>query len=94
VYIDMAWSALISPAFTERYLQEFIETVPTNKIMAYGGDNQTVEGAYGASVLARETVEITLIRMVKVGYLTETEAVDIAKKILRGNAISIYNIKF
>lgn len=93
VYIDMAWSALISPAYTRRYLQEFIETVPTNKIMAYGGDSQTVEGAYGASVLARETVSMTLIQMVKEGYLTENEALEIAKKILRDNAISIYNLK-
>lgn len=92
VYIDMAWSALISPSYTRRYLQEFIETVPTNKIMAFGGDSQTVEGAYGASVLARETVATTLIQMVKEGYLTETEAVDTAKKILRGNAITIYNL--
>ena len=93
VYIDMAWSALISPAYTRRYLQEFIETVPSNKIMAYGGDSQTVEGAYGASILARETVSMTLIQMVKEGYLTEEEAMDIAKKIFRTNAISIYNLK-
>ncbi|MDP2337353.1 MAG: amidohydrolase family protein [Bacteroidota bacterium] len=94
VYIDMAWSALISQSFTVRYLQEFIETVPNNKIMAYGGDSQTVEGAYGASVLARETVEKALTGMVKDGYLTEAEALDVAKKILRENAISIYNLKF
>jgi predicted TIM-barrel fold metal-dependent hydrolase len=93
VYIDMAWSALISPAYTRRYLQEFIETVPSNKIMAFGGDSQTVEGAYGASVLARETVSMTLIQMVKEGYLTEDEALEIAAKILRKNAIQIYNLK-
>ncbi len=93
VYIDMAWSALISPAYTKRYLQEFIETVPNNKIMAYGGDSQTVEGAYGAAVLARETVASTLIQMVRESYLTEQEALDVAKKILRENAINIYNLK-
>ena len=93
VYIDMAWSALISPSFTRRYLQEYIETVPINKLMAFGGDSQTVEGAYGASALARETVEITLTQMVKEGYLTETEALAIPRKILRENAITIYNLK-
>ncbi len=93
VYIDLAWSALISPSYTRRYLQEFIETVPANKIMAFGGDSQTVEGAYGASVLARETVEMTLTQMVKEGYLTETEALAIPQKILRENAITIYNLK-
>jgi predicted TIM-barrel fold metal-dependent hydrolase len=92
VYIDLAWSALISPSYTVRYLQEFIETVPSNKIMAFGGDSQTVEGAYGASILARETVEETLTGMVKNGYLSEYEAVNIIRKILRDNAISIYNL--
>lgn len=93
VYVDMAWSALISPAVATRYLQEFIETVPLNKIMAYGGDSQTVEGAYGASVLARESVSQALISEVVSGYLTEDEAIVIAKKILRENALSIYNLK-
>jgi hypothetical protein len=32
--------------------------------------------------------------MVKSGYLSEKEALDIAGKILRDNAISIYNLKF
>jgi len=93
VYIDMAWSAIISQSYTVRYLEEFIETVPNNKIMAYGGDSQTVEGAYGASVLARETVAMALTEMIKDGYLTEAEALDVAKKILRENAINIYNLK-
>ena len=92
VYIDMAWSALISPSYTIRYLQEFIETVPSNKIMAFGGDSQTVEGAYGASVLARNTVAETLTRMVKSNYLTEQEALQIIVKILRTNALTTYNI--
>ena len=94
VYIDMAWSALISPSYTRRYLQEFIETVPVNKIMVFGGDSQTVEGTYGASILARETVTTTLIQMVGEGYLSESEALEVSGKILRENAIKIYNLKF
>ena len=94
VYIDMAWSAMISPSYTIRNLEEYIETVPANKIICYGGDCQNVEGAYGASILARETVAAALINKVKTGYLTEDEAISIAKKVLRENALSIYNIKF
>lgn len=93
VYIDMAWSALISPGVAAHYLQEFIETVPVNKIMGYGGDSQTVEGAYGASVLARESVSQALVNEVRSGYLTEDEAIEIARKILRENALKIYNLK-
>jgi hypothetical protein len=93
VYIDMAWTPIISPSYSIRYLQEFLETVPANKIMAFGGDCACVEGTYGASVMAREVAEKTLISMVKSGYFSEEEAIIIAGKLLRNNAIEIYDLK-
>jgi hypothetical protein len=93
VYIDMAWTPIISPSYSIRYLQEFLETVPVNKIMVFGGDCSSVEGSYGASIMAREVVEKTLIAMVKSGYFNEEEAIAIVPKILRTNAIKIYDLK-
>ncbi len=93
VYIDMTWTPIISPSYSIRYLQEFLETVPSNKIMAFGGDCAIVEGSYGASIMAREVVEKTLIAMVKSGYFCEEEAIAIAQKLLRSNAIKIYDLK-
>lgn len=92
VYIDMAWAPIISPSYSIRYLQEFLETVPSNKISVFGGDCSHVEGTYGASVMAREIVEKCLADMVKSGYFTEKEALVIANKLLRENAIKIYNL--
>jgi predicted TIM-barrel fold metal-dependent hydrolase len=94
VYIDMTWTPLISPSYAVRYLQEYIETVPQNKIMAFGGDCNTVEGTYSASVLAREVVVQALVPMVRNGYLSEEEAIVLARKILRENAIKIYKLDF
>src|SRR4030042_5184708 len=93
VYIDMTWTPIICPCFSIRYLQEFLETVPSNKIMAFGGDCAIVEGTYGASIMAREVVEKTLIAMVKSGYFCEEEAIVLAQKLLRSNAIKIYDLK-
>lgn len=93
IFIDMTWSALISPSYTVRYLQEYIETVPINKIVAFGGDSHTPEGVYAASVVARETVENALIPMVRNGYLSESEAIEIVTKILRTNAIDFYGLQ-
>ncbi|MGD9555420.1 MAG: amidohydrolase family protein [Mangrovibacterium sp.] len=93
VFIDLAWSASISPSYTQRYIQEFLETVPNNKIVAFGGDCHTPEGVYAASVMARETVENTLIVMVRSGYISEKEAMVIIEKLLRTNAIEIYGLK-
>ena len=94
VYIDMTWTPLISPSFAVRYLQEYIETVPQNKIMAFGGDCNTVEGTYSASILARNVVVQALVPMVSNGYLSEEEAIVLARKILRENAIKIYKLDF
>ncbi|RLD63192.1 MAG: hypothetical protein DRI95_12025 [Bacteroidetes bacterium] len=92
VYIDMCWTYVISPSYSERYLHEWIETVPANKIMAFGGDYSFVEAVYAHSVMARQIIAKVLIAKVADRYLTEQEAIDIAKMILRENAIQVFNL--
>ncbi len=55
-------------------LHEAIETVPANKIFAFGGDYIVPEGSYGHSVMARRVVSRVLTEKVEDGYLTEEEA--------------------
>ncbi|MBV6642567.1 MAG: amidohydrolase family protein [Cyclobacteriaceae bacterium] len=93
VYIDMCWSAVISPSYSERYLHEWIETVPSNKIMAFGGDYHNVESTFAHSLIARGIVSKVLIEKVGSGYLTEAEALEIAKRILHDNAIDLFKIE-
>ena len=93
VYMDMAWLYAISPSFSERYLHEWLETVPASKIMAFGGDYFNVENLYAHLLFAKQIVANVLISKVKDGYFSEEEAVSIAKKILHDNAIRIYKIK-
>lgn len=93
VYIDMCWSAIISPSYSERYLHEWLETVPANKIMAFGGDYHNVEGTYAHSLIARAIVSKVLSEKVRDAYLTEAEAIDIARRLLRDNAIELFKIR-
>ena len=65
VFIDMCWTYVISPSYSERYLHEWIETVPANKIMAFGGDYSLVEAVYAHSVMARQIVSNVLIEKVR-----------------------------
>ncbi len=92
VFIDMTWSYVISPSYSERYLHEWIETVPANKILGFGGDYRFVEGVYAHSVMARQVISKVLIEKVRDRYLTENDAVNIAKKILRDNAMRIFKL--
>lgn len=93
VYIDMCWLYMISPSYSERYLHEWLETVPANKIMAFGGDFSNIEGVYSHLLMAKQVITNVLIAKVKDGYFTENEAIKIAKMILHDNAVRILNLK-
>lgn len=92
VYIDMCWTYVISPSYSERYLHEWIETVPANKILGFGGDYSFVEAVYAHSVMARQIIAKVLISKVRDQYLTEKEASNIAKMILRKNAMRVFKL--
>jgi len=90
VYSDLCWVHLISPAIGSNLLNELIETVPGNKIMAFGGDSITVEIAYAHSCIARQVVSRVLSEKVSEGYMLEDEAIDLARKILRDNPAALF----
>lgn len=92
VYIDMCWLYVISPSYSERYLHEWLETVPASKIMGFGGDYQNVENVYGHLLLAKQVISRVLIDKVKDGYLSESEAKNIARMILHDNAVKLYKL--
>ena len=92
VYIDMCWLYIISPSYSERYLHEWLETVPASKIMAFGGDFHNVEGVYGHLLMAKQIVANVLIDKVKDGYFTEEEAMAVSKMLFYENAVRIMKL--
>lgn len=93
VFIDMCWTPVISPAYSIRYLDEWLETVPANKIMLFGGDYSVVELVYAHSVFARRVLTRVLCDKVRTGYFSEEEALEIAEKLLRKNALEIFKLR-
>jgi hypothetical protein len=93
VYIDMNWTYSISPAYAERYLNEWIEAVPISKIMAFGGDQRCVENTYGNLLIAKQIVSDVLIEKVRNGYMSESEAKTVARMIMHDNGLNFYNLK-
>jgi uncharacterized protein len=92
VTLDMCWLYVISPSFAARFLNEAIETVPADKILAFGGDYQIAEGAYAHAMLCREVVAKVLADKVESGYWTEPEALAFARAILRDNASRVFSL--
>ena len=90
VYIDMCWMHIISPSRARSALDEWLDEVPVNKIMGFGGDYLCVEGSYGHSVMARENVAKVLARKVDDGIYDIDEAKKYATWILRDNPQNLF----
>jgi predicted TIM-barrel fold metal-dependent hydrolase len=93
VYIDMNWTYAISPSYAERYLSEFLETVPAAKIIAFGGDMMVPENIYSELAIAKRIISNVLCNKVRDGFLSESEAKIVAKMILHDNAAKMYKLQ-
>ena len=65
VYANMCWVYIISPWMAGEILHEWLETIPVNKILGFGGDDHIVEGTYGHSRLARQVINRVLAEKVE-----------------------------
>ncbi len=92
VWADLCWVWIISPAAGRRILDEWIETIPANKILGFGGDYRFVEGSYAHARMAREGVAQVLTEKIRGGYLTEEEGLRVGQKILRDNAWKLFQL--
>ncbi len=92
VYVDMAWTYAISPSLSCEALKSFIDLVPRNKVLGFGGDYMVVEKVYGHLVLARQTIARALGEKVVEGALSEQRAIGWAKAMLHDNPIETYKL--
>ena len=90
VYVDLCWLHIISPSIARRVIYEWLDLIPSNKIMGFGGDYLFVEGSYGHSVIARQNIISVLQKKIEERSMKFEEANKIAKKILRENALNLF----
>jgi hypothetical protein len=93
VYPDLCWVHIISPTAARTILSEWLDTVPSNKILAFGGDYRFVEGVYGHVVMARRNVAATLQEKVDHGDVELKRVPALASRILRENARELFNLR-
>lgn len=89
VYIDMCWAHIISPPACVKMLEEWLETVPYNKIFGFGGDYCFVDGVYGHQYLARTDIAKALTKKVEEGLFSEEKALTVAKALLHDNLLAL-----
>lgn len=81
---------IISPSRARSALCEWLDEVPANKILGFGGDYLSVEGTYGHSVIARDNVARVLAAKVEEGDYSLEDARKYASWILRDNALGLF----
>lgn len=94
VWLNLCWCHIVSPEMTCSGLNEYIDLVPVNKIIGFGGDyGKPVEKVYGHLLIARENIARVLGERVKRGLISKDEALEIAKKWFYDNPKKLYRLK-
>jgi hypothetical protein len=91
VYIDLCWMPWISEGIAKRFLEIWLEIIPSNKFM-WGGDAHRAECVHGHWLLAQQVVCEVLSEKVARGVLSADDALRIAAGIFRDNAQEFFHI--
>jgi uncharacterized protein len=89
VWINGVWLPTISYTTAKRAFNEWLEVVPSNRLM-WGGDDKSAEGIYGQTELSRRCWAEVLAQKVDQSELAEGDALRIGKQIQRDNALELY----
>ncbi|MEW6357473.1 MAG: amidohydrolase family protein [Planctomycetota bacterium] len=93
VWLNLCWTHIISPQMTVSALEEYMDMVPMNKIIGFGGDySRPVEKVYGHLVMARESIAAVLGRRVDRGLMSLKEAKALAYQWLYTNPKELYRL--
>jgi predicted TIM-barrel fold metal-dependent hydrolase len=89
VWIDTVWLPTISYTMARRAYQEWLDVMPSNRLM-WGADAHHVEGIYAATEVTRRCLAEALAEKVERGELREDDARRIGRQVLRDNALELF----
>lgn len=93
VWLNFCWTHIISQRCAMDALDEAIDLIPSNKILAFGGDySLPVEKVYGHLYMARENIARVLAGRIERKRMTETKALDLARKWFWHNPKDLYRL--
>jgi hypothetical protein len=90
----MCWAHSVSESMVLNSLDEWIDIVPTNKIIAFGGDVITLpQHAVGMLEVAKQNICLGLARRIERNRLDMAGAKRILKDWFYENPVRIYGLK-
>lgn len=94
IWLNLCWTHIISQRFATDALDEAVDLLPANKLMAFGGDYALpVEKVYGHLVMAREDIARVLANRVAEGRMSEAQALALAHRWFWENPKELYGLK-
>ena len=93
VYIDMCWAHIISPTACANSLVEWADSVPLNKINAFGGDYCFIDGVSGHQHMARMNISRALAIKVEEGLFDVGAAKRIGKMMFYDTPKKLFHLK-
>jgi len=92
VMADMCWAWIMDPAASLEFARMALGALPTNKMFGFGGDYGFADNVYGHLRIARDGIARVLTEAVRDGRLTRADAVAVARRWLRDNAMVFFRI--
>jgi hypothetical protein len=92
VTLDLCWVQTIDPLYSIELMKRAVMTVPMNKLMAFGGDDSTIEHIIGYLCIARDNIATALSELMDSGYLSLADAKEIAEHWLYRNPKELYRL--
>lgn len=93
VWLNLCWTHIISQRFATDGLDEAIDLIPMNKLLAFGGDyGVPVEKVYGHLTMAREDIARVLAGRIASKQMTEEQALTLARMWLWDNPKELYRL--
>ncbi|MCM8756855.1 MAG: amidohydrolase family protein [Candidatus Omnitrophica bacterium] len=95
VWHNLTWTHIISPEMAQRCMANWLDIVPINKVLGFGGDymNETVVLTYGHLRIARENISRVLASRMKKNLIGKDEAREIIRLWFSENPRELYRLK-
>ena len=93
VYVDLCWAWSLDPYASSDFVRQFLHAAPANKLFGFGGDTHWPTSTYAYSIQMRHNLTKALEAEVATCELTETEAIDVATRLMRDNQRACFDIE-
>ena len=93
VWADLCWAWSINPYASGDFVRRFIHGAPINKLFVFGGDTRWPTSVAAYAFQTRFWLGKTLEAEVEEGYLTESQAMHIASRVMYDNQYECFDLE-